>query len=172
VDRSDGDHDRGADRRVHGAGHDDRRLQLTGPALPLARGRGAHSPRPRRALILLLWLLLGPGAALAQTSSKVVPAKTGGRFTVNGAASQPVSVSFALPSNLGHPAVAVGTWTGLWGTTPGVGAASAFVPAGPPATFTLSSGGRLFFWIGATVTTTAAPVGNYTSPLTLTVVYN
>lgn len=109
---------------------------------------------------------------VAQTSSKVVPAKTGGRFTVNGAASQPVSVSFALPSNLGHPAVAIGAWTGLWGTTPGVGAASAFVPAGPPATFTLSSGGRLFFWIGATVTTTAAPVGNYTSPLTLTVVYN
>lgn len=109
---------------------------------------------------------------VAQSSSKVVPAKTGGRFTVNGAASQPVSVSFALPSNLGHPAVAIGTWTGLWGTTPGVGAASAFVPAGPPATFTLSSGGRLFFWIGATVTTTAAPVGNYTSPLTLTVVYN
>jgi hypothetical protein len=109
---------------------------------------------------------------VAPTSSKVVLAKNGGRFSVTGAASQPVSVSFALPTNLGHPAVAVGTWTGLWGTTPGAGAATAFVPAGPPATFTLSAGGRLFFWIGATVTTTAAPVGSYTSPLTLTVVYN
>ena len=109
---------------------------------------------------------------VAQTSSKVVPAKNGGRFSVTGAASQPVSVSFALPVDLGNPAVAVGTWTGLRGTTPGAGAATAFVPAGPPATFTLSAGGRLFFWIGATVTTTAAPVGSYSSPLTLTVVYN
>ena len=109
---------------------------------------------------------------VAPTSSKVVPARTGGRFSVNGVASQSVTVSFALPSNLGHPAVVVGSWTGLWGTVPGVGAAVSFAPAGPPTTFTLSADGRLFFWIGGTVTTTAAPTGNYTSPLTLTVVYN
>ncbi|MGE5090713.1 MAG: hypothetical protein ACM3OH_00940 [Bacillota bacterium] len=153
-------------------------------------------------MVLLLCLLLGPAAALAQTtagmtagasvipaltvagtadlafgnvaptSSKVVPARTGGRFSVNGVASQSVTVSFALPSNLGNPAVVVGNWTGLWGTVPGVGTAVSFSPAGPPTTFTLSAGGRLFFWIGGTVTTTAAPTGNYTSPLTLTVVYN
>ena len=109
---------------------------------------------------------------VAPSSSKIVPAKTGGRFSVTGDVSQPVTVSFALPASLGHPTVLVGSWTGLWGTTPGVGAAAAFVPAGPPTTFTLSTGGRLFFWIGATVTTIAAPAGNYTSPLTLTVVYN
>lgn len=148
-------------------------LLLLLPAVAVAQTTGGMSAR---ATVVSALTVAGTAdlafGNVAQTSSKVVPAKTGGRFTVNGAASQPVSVSFALPSNLGHPAVAVGTWTGLWGTTPGVGAASAFVPAGPPATFTLSSGGRLFFWIGATVTTTAAPVGNYTSPLTLTVVYN
>ena len=166
------------------------------------RGRGAHAPRPRRALLALLLLVPAPAAGLAQTtgsltarasviaaltvagttdlafgnvaptSSKVVAARNGGRFSVNGVASQPISVSFALPSNLGNPAVAIGSWTGLWGTVPGVGASVAFVPAGPPRTFTLSAGGRLFFWIGATLTTTAAPIGSYTSPLTLTVVYN
>ena len=109
---------------------------------------------------------------VATTSSKVVLAKNGGRFSVVGAANQPVSVSFALPATLGHPAVVVGSWTGLQGTAPGAGAATAFVPSAAPQSFTLSGTGRLFIWIGGTVVTTAAPTGNYVSPLVLTVVYN
>jgi hypothetical protein len=109
---------------------------------------------------------------VATTSSKVVLARDGGRFSVVGAASQPVSLSFALPATLGHPAVAVGSWTGLHGTAAGSGAATAFVPSAAPQTFTLSGTGRLFVWIGGTVVTTAAPVGSYVSPLVLTVVYN
>ncbi len=109
---------------------------------------------------------------VATTSSKVVLARDGGRFSVVGAANQPVSVSFALPATLGHPAVAVGSWTGLHGTAPGAGAATAFVPSAAPQTFTLSGTGRLFVWIGGMVVTTAAPMGSYVSPLVLTVVYN
>ena len=108
---------------------------------------------------------------VATTSSKVVPAKTGGRFSVTGAANQPVSVSFALPANLGHPAVVVGSWTGLSGTAPGAGSANPFVPAAAR-TMTLSGTGRLFLWIGGTIVTTAAPIGSYTSPVVVTVVYN
>ncbi len=109
---------------------------------------------------------------VATTSSKVVQAKNGGRFSVDGAANQPVSVSLALPATLGHPAVVVGSWTGLAGTSPGAGAASAFVPSAAPQTFSLSGTGRLFIWIGGTVVTTAAPSGSYVSPIVLTVVYN
>lgn len=109
---------------------------------------------------------------VATTSSKVVPAKTGGRFSVTGAANQPVSVSFALPANLGHPAVIVGSWTGLSGTAPGAGSANPFVPSAAARTMTLSGTGRLFLWIGGTIVTTAAPIGSYTSPVVVTVVYN
>jgi spore coat protein U-like protein len=109
---------------------------------------------------------------VATTSSKVVLARNGGRFSINGAANQPVGVSLALPPDLGHSAVVVGSWTGLQGTSPGAGAASAFTPSGTSQTFTLSGAGRLFLWVGATLVTTAAPIGNYSSPIVLTVVYN
>lgn len=109
---------------------------------------------------------------VASTSSKVVLARNGGRFSIDGAGNQPVNVSLALPATLGHPAVVVGSWTGLQGTSPGSGAASAFVPSAAPQTFTLSNTGRLFLWIGGTIVTTAAPTGNYVSPIVLTVVYN
>jgi hypothetical protein len=146
---------------------------LLAPAAGLAQTTGSLTAR---ASVIAALTVAGTAdlafGNVAPTSSKVVAARNGGRFSVNGVASQSVSVSFALPSNLGNPAVAIGSWTGLSGTVPGVGAAVSFVPAGPPMTFTLSSGGRLFFWVGATLTTTAAPVGSYTSPLTLTVVYN
>ena len=109
---------------------------------------------------------------VATTSSKVVLARNGGRFSIDGAGNQPVSVSLALPATLGHPAVVVGAWTGLQGTSPGAGAASAFVPSAAPQTFTLSNTGRLFLWIGGTIVTTAAPTGSYVSPIVLTVGYN
>jgi hypothetical protein len=109
---------------------------------------------------------------VATTSSKVVLARNGGRFSVDGASSQPVTVSFALPADLGDAAVAVGSWTGLWGTSPGAGAATAFVPSSAPQTFTLSGTGRLFLWVGGTLVTTAAPTGSYSSPIVVTVVYN
>lgn len=108
---------------------------------------------------------------VATTSSKAVLARNGGRFSVVGAANQPVGVSLALPATLGHPAVAVGSWTGLRGTAPGAGAATAFVPSAAPQTFTLSGTGRLFIWVGGTVVTTAAPIGSYVSPIVVTVVY-
>jgi hypothetical protein len=109
---------------------------------------------------------------VATTSSKVILARNGGRFTIDGAGNQPVSISLGLPATLGHPAVVVGSWTGLRGTSPGAGAASAFVPSAAPQTFTLSGTGRLFLWIGGTIVTTAAPTGSYVSPIVLTVVYN
>lgn len=110
---------------------------------------------------------------IAPTSSKTVAPAAGGRFRIRGAPGQAVSLTFTLPANLGNPAVAIGAWTGLVHTRNTPGAATAFVPSAAPQTRTLHAvSGRLFVWIGATVTTTGAPVGNYSAPVRLTVVYN
>ena len=109
---------------------------------------------------------------IAPTSFKTVAPATGGTFTVTGAASQPVSVSFALPATLGNAAVAIGSWTGLSNTSNTTAGASGITPQASTQTLSLSGAGDLYLWVGATVTTTAAPVGSYTAPVTLTVVYN
>ncbi len=110
---------------------------------------------------------------ITPTGAKTVAPTTGGRFRIAGTRGQPVSVSFALPANLGAPAVAVGSWAGLANTRNRTNGAAAFVPSAAPASFTLSAGnGRLFLWLGATVTTTGAPSGTYSAPVTVTVVYN
>jgi hypothetical protein len=109
---------------------------------------------------------------VAPTSFKTIAPAAGGTFTVTGAASQPVSVSFTLPVNLGNAAVAIGSWTGLSNTTSTTAGASAITPSAGAQTLSMSGTGNLYLWVGATVTTTAAPVGSYTAPVTLTVVYN
>ena len=109
---------------------------------------------------------------IAPTSFKTVAPASGGTFTVTGAASQPVSVSFTLPATLGNAAVAIGSWTGLSNTSNTTAGASGITPQASAQTLSLSGTGNLYLWVGATVTTTAAPVGSYTAPVTLTVVYN
>jgi hypothetical protein len=109
---------------------------------------------------------------IAPTSFKTVAPASGGTFTVSGAASQPVSVSFALPTTLGVASVAIGNWTGLSNTTNTTAGAAAMTPSATAQTLTIGAGGSLFLWIGAKVTTTAAPVGSRSAPITLTVVYN
>lgn len=109
---------------------------------------------------------------IAPTSFKTVAPASGGTFTVTGAASQPVSVSFALPANLGNAAVSIGSWTGLSNTSNTTAGAAALTPSASAQTLSLSGTGSLYLWVGATVTTTAASVGSYSAPVTLTVVYN
>ena len=109
---------------------------------------------------------------IAPTSFKTVAPASGGTFTVTGAASQPVSVSFALPATLGNAAGAIGSWTGLSNTSNTTAGAAALTPSASAQTLSLSGTGSLYLWVGATVTTTAASVGSYSAPVTLTVVYN
>lgn len=109
---------------------------------------------------------------IAPTSFKTVAPAAGGTFTVAGAASQPVSVSFGLPTTLGVASVAIGSWNGLSNTANATAGAAALTPSAVAQTLTLSGTGNLYVWIGATVTTTAAPVASYTAPVTMTVVYN
>lgn len=109
---------------------------------------------------------------IAPTSFKTVAPATGGTFTLTGAAGQPVGVTFGLPTTLGVASVAIGGWTGLSNTSNSVAGASALTPSASAQTLTIGAGGGLYLWIGATVTTTAAPVGARSAPITLTVVYN
>ncbi len=109
---------------------------------------------------------------ISPTSFKTVAPAAGGTFTVTGSASAPVSVTFGLPANLGNAAVVIGSWTGLTNTTNSTAGAASITPSASAQSLTLSGTGNLYLWVGATVTTTAAPVAGYTAPVSLTVVYN
>ncbi len=108
---------------------------------------------------------------VAPTQTKTIGAPAGGTFTVAGAASAPVAVSFTLPTTLGTN-VAVGTWTGLSNTLNNSGTAAALTVSATPQSLAIGAGGNLYVWVGATLTTTAATPGSYSAPVTLTVVYN
>nr|MBA2626531.1 hypothetical protein [Gemmatimonadales bacterium] len=83
----------------------------------------------------------------------------------------PVSVTFTLPATLAHPTLPLSAWTGLVNTTPSSNSAVAFAPSAVPRTLSAGSG-RLYLWVGATLTALSTPSGNYTAPVTITVVYN
>jgi uncharacterized protein DUF4402 len=109
---------------------------------------------------------------IASTSSKTVAPAGGGAFRIRGEPGQGITITFSLPADLGLPAAVLGSWTGLVDTRNRVATASAFSPTAPLSRTLNASNGRLFLWLGATLTTTAAPPGNYSVPVTLTVVYN
>ena len=107
------------------------------------------------------------------TAVKTIAATAGGTFRITGTPGVLVDVSFAFPTTLGHPLVAVGGWTGAQNSSPSAATSTPFSPSASPQSFPLNaSNGRLYFWIGGTLTTSAAPPGSYSAPITLTVVYN
>ena len=112
-----------------------------------------------------------PGVAKAVAYSD---ATNGGKFSVAGQASTPVTYSFTLPANLtsGGNNLPIGSWLGYVNTTSSTSGGSAITPSATPATATLSGSGALFFFVGATVTPSGTQVaGSYTGTVTLTVSY-
>jgi len=103
-----------------------------------------------------------PGAAKAVVYTD---AANGGKFSVAGQASTPVTYSFTLPLNL----TSGGNNLPIGNSTSG---GSAITPSAAPTGSTLSGSGALFFFVGATVTPPAnQPAGSYTGTVTLTVSY-
>lgn len=150
-------------------------LALVAAVAGSAQAQGTSGSMNATAAVVAALTVSGTNLAfgnIAPTSFKTVAPASGGTFTVTGAASQPVSVSFALPTTLGAASVAIGSWTGLTNTANSTAGAAAITPSGSAQSLALSVTGNLYFWIGGTVTTTAAPVANYTAPVQLTVVYN
>ncbi|MEO7134404.1 MAG: hypothetical protein ABI024_09295 [Vicinamibacterales bacterium] len=148
---------------------------LLAVAAGTARAQGTTGSINATASVVAALSVTGTNLAfgnIAPTSFKTIAPASGGTFTVTGANSQPVSVTFGLPANLGAASVAIGSWTGLSNTANSVVGAAALTPSASAQTLSLSGTGNLYVWIGATVTTTAAPVASYTAPVTMTVVYN
>jgi len=110
-----------------------------------------------------------PGVAKTVSAA----AAAAGSFNLTGQNNQGVQMSFTLPTNLtsGANNLPIGTWTGLFNQA-NVQAGTAFTPSAAGQNATLSATGRLFLWVGATVTPAAAQVaGSYTGAVVLNVVY-
>jgi len=101
-------------------------------------------------------------------------ATNGGHFSVAGQASTPVTYSFTLPTNLTSSGnnLPIASWTGYLNTANSTAGGSAITPSATPAGATLSAGGALYVFVGATVTPPSnLPAGSYTGTVTLTVSY-
>lgn len=101
-------------------------------------------------------------------------AANAGKFSVAGQTSTAVTYSFTLPTNLtsGGNNLPIGSWLGYVNTANSTAGGSAITPSATPANATLSAGGALFLFVGATVTPAPAQVaGSYTGTVTLTVSY-
>src|SRR5438552_8916977 len=112
-----------------------------------------------------------PGVAKAILYSD---ASNAGKFSVAGQASTPVTYSFTLPANLTSAGnnLPIGSWSGYVNTTSSTSGGSAITPSATPAGASLSAGGALYFFVGATVTPPSnLPAGSYTGTVTLTVSY-
>jgi hypothetical protein len=97
-----------------------------------------------------------------------------GLFTVTGQASTPVTYSFAVPTNLinGGNNLPINTWTGEHNIVASATGGTNFTPSAVAAGATLSAGGALYVYIGATVVPPSnLPAGTYTNTVTLTVSY-
>jgi len=112
-----------------------------------------------------------PGVAKTVAYSDATNA---GRFDVTGQASTPVTYSFTLPANLttGGNNLPIASWTGYLNGANSTSGGAAITPSSTPAGSTLSAGGTLYFFVGATVTPPVnLPAGSYTGTVTLTVSY-
>jgi len=95
-------------------------------------------------------------------------------FSISGQASANVNLTFTLPSTLTSSAnsLTVSSWTGIYNTTNSASSGTTFTPSTSATSSTLSSGGALYVFVGATV---APPVsqaaGTYSGTMTMTVVY-
>jgi hypothetical protein len=149
-------------------------------ALFLAGARGAAVAQvagsiAARATVLTALSVTGSAdlafGTVASTQTKTVAPAAGGRFMVDGPGNGSVLVSFTLPAALGAN-VNLGGWTGLSNKVNVTGTANPLTVSGAGQSVTLSASGRLFVWVGATLSTVGALGGSYSAPVQMTVVYN
>jgi len=97
-----------------------------------------------------------------------------GRFDVIKAATQGVTLSFTLPTDLtsGADNLPIGSWTGGWNTSATPAGATTFTPSPAGTNTTATAGTTISVYVGATVSPAAAQVaGSYTGDVTMSVVY-
>jgi hypothetical protein len=96
------------------------------------------------------------------------------KFTVQAQASTSVDITFTLPATIanGGNTLPIASWTGRHNTTNSSAAGTDFTPSATATNASVSAGGFLYFFVGAT----AQPAGNqaagaYSGSMTMTVVY-
>jgi hypothetical protein len=97
-----------------------------------------------------------------------------GRFDVIKAATQGVTLSFTLPTDLtsGANNLPIGSWTGGWNTSATPAGATTFTPSAAGTNTAATAGTTISVYVGATVSPAAAQVaGSYTGDVTMSVVY-
>jgi hypothetical protein len=97
-----------------------------------------------------------------------------GRFDVVKAATQGVTLSFTLPTDLtsGANTLPIGSWTGGWNTSATPAGATTFTPSAAGTNTAATAGTTISVYVGATVTPAAAQAaGGYTGDVTMSVVY-
>ena len=97
-----------------------------------------------------------------------------GRFDVVKAATQGVTLSFTLPTDLtsGANNLPIGSWTGGWNTSATPAGATTFTPSAAGTNTAATAGTTISVYVGATVSPAAAQVaGSYTGDVTMSVVY-
>ena len=106
-------------------------------------------------------------------------AAAAGRFDATGTANANVNVNFTLPANLisGANNLPIGTWTGCFNqaaavNTVGCTTIASMAATTPTAFGNVAGAGRLWVFVGATVTPgVAQAVGTYTNTVMLTLTY-
>lgn len=97
-----------------------------------------------------------------------------GRFDIQKAANQGVTLSFTLPTNLsdGTNNLPIGTWTGGWNTSATPAGATAFTPSAGGTNTAATAGTALSVYVGATVSPAAGQVaGSYSGTVTMSAIY-
>jgi hypothetical protein len=95
-------------------------------------------------------------------------------FSVSGAASGNVSMTFSIPNTItsGGNSLTVDTWTARRNTSNSAASGTDFTPSASATQAVLSGSGNLYVFVGATAHPGASQAaGAYTGTLTLTVVY-
>lgn len=97
-----------------------------------------------------------------------------GRFDITKAASQGVTLSFTLPTDLsdGTNNLPIGTWTGGWNTSATPAGATTFTPGAGGTNTAATAGTTLSVYVGATVSPAVGqPAGSYSGTVTMSAVY-
>ena len=97
-----------------------------------------------------------------------------GRFDVVKAASQGVTLSFTLPTDLsdGTNNLPIGSWTGGWNTSATPAGATTFTPSAGGTNTAATAGTTLSVYVGATVSPAGGqPAGAYSGSVTMSAIY-
>ena len=95
-------------------------------------------------------------------------------FSVSGQAGANVNLTFTAPATIanGGNTLPIASWAGRWNTTNSAASGTDFTPSGSATSATLSGGGAIYVFVGATAQPSVSQAaGSYSGTLTLTVVY-